>query len=295
MTKTINDVYMQLFRRLKEGGDPMPQLTAREITAYACKADKKQTAGWSHFYVEDTTVDYAGLLCDRCLDGEPLAYIIGEWDFYGLTFKVDRSVLIPRSDTERLCELVIEQAKERVSPRILDLCCGSGCIGIAAAHTVEDALVTAIDLSDGALHITRENARDLGVSSRLLTMKADVMHAPPRGLGQFDIIVSNPPYVTEDEMQMLDRSVADFEPHEALYGGEDGLDFYHAICDSWGELLVPNGRLLFECGWHQADDVAGIMQRHGYKDVTITEDYSGVPRIVYGTNNRPDVDLTRDA
>ena len=81
MTKTINDVYMQLFRRLKEGGDPMPQLTAREITAYACKADKKQTAGWSHFYVEDTTVDYAGLLCDRCLDGEPLAYIIGEWDF----------------------------------------------------------------------------------------------------------------------------------------------------------------------------------------------------------------------
>ena len=167
MTKTINDVYMQLFRRLKEGGDPMPQLTAREITAYACKADKKQTAGWSHFYVEDTTVDYAGLLCDRCLDGEPLAYIIGEWDFYGLTFKVDRSVLIPRSDTERLCELVIEQAKERVSPRILDLCCGSGCIGIAAAHTVEDARVTAIDLSDGALHITRENARDLGVSSRL--------------------------------------------------------------------------------------------------------------------------------
>ncbi|MFR5640623.1 MAG: N5-glutamine methyltransferase family protein, partial [Butyricicoccus sp.] len=154
MTKTINDVYMQLFRRLKEGGDPMPQLTAREITAYACKADKKQTAGWSHFYVEDTTVDYAGLLCDRCLDGEPLAYIIGEWDFYGLTFKVDRSVLIPRSDTERLCELVIEQAKERVSPRILDLCCGSGCIGIAAAHTVEDARVTAIDLSDGALHIT---------------------------------------------------------------------------------------------------------------------------------------------
>ena len=283
MTKTINDVYMQLFRRLKEGGDPMPQLTAREITAYACKADKKQTAGWSHFYVEDTTVDYAGLLCDRCLDGEPLAYIIGEWDFYGLTFKVDRSVLIPRSDTERLCELVIEQAKERVSPRILDLCCGSGCIGIAAAHTVEDARVTAIDLSDGALHITRENARDLGVSSRLLTMKADVMHAPPRGLGQFDIIVSNPPYVTEDEMQMLDRSVADFEPHEALYGGEDGLDFYRAISEKWKAALTPGGRLYFEVGIGQADAVLRIMRAQGFGDIQVVKDHNDIPRVVFGT------------
>ena len=294
MTKTINDVYIQLFHRFKAGGDPMPQLTARELTAYACKADKKRTAGWAHSYIDDTTADYANLLCDRCLDGEPLAYILGEWDFYGLTFKVDRSVLIPRSDTERLCELVIEQAKQRVSPRILDLCCGSGCIGIAAAHEVEDARVTAIDLSEGALHITRENACTLGVSPRLIAMRADVMQAPPHGLGQFDIIVSNPPYVTGDEMRALDHSVADFEPHEALYGGEDGLDFYRAICDSWGELLVPNGRLLFECGWHQAEDVAAIMRKHGYADVAIAEDFSGVPRIVYGTNTRPEEDLTRE-
>jgi len=280
VTKTINDVYMQLFRRLKEGGDPMPQLTAREITAYACKADKKQTAGWSHFYVEDTTVDYAGLLCDRCLDGEPLAYIIGEWDFYGLTFKVDRSVLIPRSDTERLCELVIEQAKERVSPRILDLCCGSGCIGIAAAHTVEDARVTAIDLSDGALHITRENARDLGVSSRLLTMKADVMHAPPRGLGQFDIIVSNPPYVTEDEMQMLDRSVADFEPHEALYGGEDGLEYYRKIARLYKSKLNESGKIYFEIGIGQEEEVMKILIQNGYTNVRKKRDYSGIYRVI---------------
>ena len=139
MTKTINDVYMELFKRLKEADDPQPSLSAREITAYACKADKNKTADWGHVYLDDATVDYAHLLCDRCLDGEPLAYILGEWDFYGLTFQIDRSVLIPRSDTERLCELVIGQARQRVSPRILDLCCGSGCIGIAAAHEVEDA------------------------------------------------------------------------------------------------------------------------------------------------------------
>ena len=293
MTKTINDVYMQLFRRLKEGGDPMPQLTAREITAYACKADKKQTAGWSHFYVEDATVDYAGLLCDRCLDGEPLAYIIGEWDFYGLTFKVDRSVLIPRSDTERLCELVIEQAKERVSPRILDLCCGSGCIGIAAAHEVEDARVLAADLPDGALRLTRENAHRLGVQNRVLVLKADATMPPPNGVGPFDIIVSNPPYITRSEMAELDHSVADFEPHEALYGGVDGLDFYRAICENWGETLVHGGVILFECGWKQAEDVAKILARYDFSDIRIAKDDAGVPRIVTGRSSREDDDLTR--
>ena len=126
-------------------------------------------------------------------------------------------------------------------------------------------------------------------------MQADAREKPEKSLGEFQCIVSNPPYIPRADIETLDTSVKDYEPHLALDGGEDGLDFYHAICDSWGELLVPNGRLLFECGWHQADDVAGIMQRHGYKDVTITEDYSGVPRIVYGTNARPDVDLTRDA
>lgn len=139
MTKTINDVYMELFHRLKEADDPQPSLSARELTAYACKADKNKTGEWGHLYLDDATVDYAHLLCDKCLDGEPLAYILGEWDFYGLTFLVDKNVLIPRADTEPLCEMVIEQAKKKVSPRILDLCCGSGCIGIAAAHTVKDA------------------------------------------------------------------------------------------------------------------------------------------------------------
>lgn len=204
MTKTINDVYMELFKRLKEADDPQPSLSAREITAYACKADKNKTADWGHVYLDDATVDYAHLLCDRCLDGEPLAYILGEWDFYGLTFQIDRSVLIPRSDTERLCELVIGQARQRVSPRILDLCCGSGCIGIAAAHEVEDARVAGVDISEGALRVTRENARRLGVQSRYVALKADVRFRPPNNMGQFDILVSNPPYVTRAEMRALE-------------------------------------------------------------------------------------------
>ena len=196
---TLNDFRTQAIHALESITDN-PRFEAEQLIMWVLKLNRNELTLKRRETLTPLSASHLNDALNRRLSREPLQYICGEWDFYGLTFKVDRSVLIPRSDTERLCELVIEQAKERVSPRILDLCCGSGCIGIAAAHTVEDARVTAIDLSDGALHITRENARDLGVSSRLLTMKADVMHAPPRGLGQFDIIVSNPPYVTEDEM-----------------------------------------------------------------------------------------------
>lgn len=282
MTKTINDVYMQLFKRFKEGGSPQPSLEARELTAYACKADKRKTADWGHCYLDDATVDYANLLCDRCLDGEPLAYVLGEWDFYGLTFEVTPDVLIPRSDTERLCELAIERARQVVNPRVLDLCCGSGCIGVALAHEVEDAHVTAVDISDEALLVSRENARRNGVSARYVALRGDVCSRPQHHLGAFDIIVSNPPYITADEMRGLDPSVRDFEPEQALFGGEDGLDFYRTICSKWGELLVPGGMLLFECGYRQAGEVAGILENNRFAGIGVTEDFSGVPRIVYG-------------
>lgn len=282
MAKTINDVYMELLRRFREAGSPSASLDAREVTAYACKADKRHTAEWGHSYLDDVSVDYAHLLCDRCLDGEPLAYILGEWDFYGLTFQVDRSVLIPRSDTERLCELAIERARETVNPRVLDLCCGSGCIGIALAHEVPDARVTAVDISDGALHLSRENARKCGVFSRYVALRGDVRFRPQNNLGQFHVIVSNPPYVTAEEMRTLDPSVRDFEPEDALFGGDDGLDFYRSICQKWGSQLVPGGMILFECGYRQSTQVAAILEENGFIGIGVTEDLSGVPRIVFG-------------
>lgn len=282
LTKTINDVYLELFRRFKDGGSLQPSLEARELTAYACKADKNKTGDWGHIYLDDATVDYAHLLCDKCLDGEPLAYILGEWDFYGLTFHIDRSVLIPRSDTERLAELAIERASSRVSPRVLDLCCGSGCIGIVVAHTVEDARVTGVDKSEDAVRISRDNARLLGVQARYTALRGDVRFRPQNNLGQFDVIVSNPPYVTAAEMRTLDKSVADYEPHEALYGGVDGLDFYRSICAKWGGLLTSGGMILFECGYRQSTQVAAILEDNGFAGIGITEDFSGVPRIVFG-------------
>ena len=231
---------------------------------------------------------------DRLKRGEPLPYVLGEWTFYGLPMVVSPDVLIPRDDTCALAELAIHRGLFlEKDPRILDLCCGSGCIGIAAAHEVEDARVLAVDLSDGALRLTRENAHRLGVSGRLLAMKADATMPPPGGVGPFDIIVSNPPYITRSEMAQLDHSVADFEPHEALYGGVDGLDFYRAICENWGDTLAHGGILLFECGWKQADAVAEILQKYGFSDVCIEKDDAGVPRIVIGRSPREDDDLTK--
>ncbi len=282
MAKTINEVYLELYRRLKESGDPQPSLSARELAAYACHADRRRTTSWGHIYLDDMTGDYAHMVCDRYMEGEPLAYILGEWDFYGYTFKIDRSVLIPRADTERLCEMVIEQAKHRLSPKILDLCCGSGCIGIAAACEVQDAHITGVDISEGALRITKENARQLKVAKRYKAMRANAQDNPPENIGEFDIIVANPPYVSRKEMRELDNSVYAFEPHKALFGGEAGLDFYRPICVKWGKLLEPQGMLFFECGSTQTERVKQIMEESGFQDVGIEKDYCGVPRIVYG-------------
>ncbi len=286
MAKTANDVYLEVYRRLKESGDPQPSLTARELTAYACRADKRRTAGWAHIYLDDMTVDFAQILCGRCIDGEPLAYILGEWDFYGYTFHIDRTVLIPRQETEKLCEAVITRSKQLTEPKILDLCCGSGCIGIAAAIEVKDAYVTGLDNSQTALNISKNNARRLGVIKRYNVFRYDVKENPPIGMGKYNIIVSNPPYVSAAEMEKLDKSVASYEPVSALFGGEDGLDFYPYICCKWKKLLEPEGMMIFECGDEQTEQVAGIMYENDFVKVTIEKDYSGRPRYVYGFTQR---------
>lgn len=282
MAKTINDLYLELFKRFRQAGTPAPALEARELAAFVCQADKGKTAGWAHLYLDDNTVAKGHALADRYLAGEPLAYLLGEWDFYGLTFKVTRDVLIPRSDTEALCELAVRRAQEIMEPRVLDLCCGSGCIGVALLHEVEDATVYAVDLSSEALLVASENAKRLGVSARYHPVRCDALCDPPSALGAFHIIVCNPPYITAEEMRELDKSVAEYEPVMALYGGEDGLDFYRAVTELWLTALVPGGLLCFECGWKQAAQVVEICEKAGLTNVRIDEDLSGVQRVVSG-------------
>ncbi len=213
--------------------------------------------------------------------GEPLPYILGEWDFYGMRLYVNKNVLIPRDDTCAVTALAIQKALFlNQNPRILDLCTGSGCIGLAIAHRVKDARVTLADISREALAVARKNIGLQKLSGRVSCVTADALAAPAPFLGKFDMIVSNPPYVTAAEMKELPVSVKNFEPHLALYGGEDGLDFYRAIAKHYREALKPEGYLCFEFGMGQGDDVCAILEENGYTVLERTRDNQLIERAV---------------
>ena len=217
----------------------------------------------------------------RLLSGEPLAYVLGEWEFYGLPLRVDKNVLIPRDDTCAVAQLAISQGLFLdQDPRILDLCCGSGCIGLAVASKVKDAKVTLADLSKDALSVAKENTARNKLSGRVRCVQVDAMQPAPAFLGKFDLIVSNPPYITGKEMEELPASVKDYEPHMALYGGEDGLDFYRAIAANFRSALKPGGYLAFEFGEDQGDDVCRILAENGYTILERTRDYNDRERAV---------------
>lgn len=223
----------------------------------------------------------------RIMAGEPLAYVLGEWDFYGLTLYVNEHVLIPRDDTCALAALAINRAifldKD---PRILDLCTGTGCIGLAIATRVKDARVTLADISKDAMAVAKKNIVSHRLSGRVTCVQADALAPAPAFLGKFDMIVSNPPYITGQEMKELPDSVKDYEPHLALYGGEDGLDFYRSIAKNYAAALKPGGLLCFEFGMGQGDDVCRILLENGYTILERTRDYNDRERAVLAQYGR---------
>ena len=226
----------------------------------------------------------------RLRQGEPLPYVLGEWNFYGLPLYVTPQVLIPRDDTCALAELAIHRALFLdQDPRILDLCCGSGCIGLAIASRLKDARVTLGDLSQDALSVARKNIQRNHMGGRVSCVQLDAMEAPPAFLGKFDMIVSNPPYVTAGEMEELPKSVKDYEPHMALYGGPDGLDFYRSITERYRSVLKPGGFLCYEFGMGQGDAVCAILEEKGFTVLERTRDYNDRERAVlaqYGRKER---------
>lgn len=217
----------------------------------------------------------------RLLNDEPLAYILGEWEFYGLKLFVSPDVLIPRDDTRAVAELAINRTLFlEKDPRILDLCCGSGCIGLAVASRVKDARVTLADISKEALAVAKKNIAQNKLGGRMSIFQVDARKKAPNFLGKFDMIVSNPPYITGEEMKQLPRSVDAFEPHLALYGGEDGLDFYRAILANFTAALKPGGCVCFEFGMGQGDAVCRLLEENDYTVLERKRDYNDRERAV---------------
>ena len=260
---------------------------ARMLICHVTGKDQAQFLAERDLYAPEDVVKgvHAGL--ERLLKGEPIAYILGQWEFYGLPLRITPDVLIPRDDTCAVAELAIRQALFLdQNPRILDLCCGSGCIGLAIAKRVKDARVTLADLSQNALTIARENTAMHKMGGRVRCVRVDAMQPASTFLGKFDLIVSNPPYVTAEEMKELPVSVRYYEPHMALYGGEDGLDFYRAIAENFTRALRPGGYLCLEFGMGQGDAVCRILQEHDYTILERTKDFNDRERAVLARYGR---------
>nr|WP_326214838.1 peptide chain release factor N(5)-glutamine methyltransferase [uncultured Oscillibacter sp.] len=283
MAITYNNLYLDIRRQLRGAGIEAATLEARELVCFGTGKSREQLQRDGGLYASPELERRVRDLVDRHLAGEPVAYLIGEWEFYGLPLDISREVLIPRPDTEVLAEQAINYLRTQGECRALDLCAGSGCVGLAIASQVPQTRVVLGEWSDGALKICRQNIRRNGLSGRVVPMQADARDKPEKALGDFQCIVCNPPYIPRADIDGLDVSVKDYEPHLALDGGEDGLDFYRDISEKWKDALNIGGRLYFEVGIGQADSVLRIMRAQGFGDIQVVKDLHEIPRVVFGT------------
>jgi release factor glutamine methyltransferase len=217
-------------------------------------------------------------LLERRREGEPVQYITGETEFYGLPFRTTRDVLIPRPETEHLVEKIIALAASLHEPHIVDVGTGSGCIAVALAHKLPQAQISAIDISAAALAVAEENAQQNGVAIRFL--QGDLL-APVAG-ERFDLVVSNPPYVPSADRASLSVEVRDFEPATALFAGDDGLETYRNLIPAAFDALNPGGFVVLEIGYGQSPLVAELLARSGFAQIEFIPDLQGIPRVACG-------------
>jgi release factor glutamine methyltransferase len=283
MAITYNNLYLDIRQQLKKAGIDAATLEARELVCFGTGKTRDELTRDGGLYASPELERQVRSLVDRHLAGEPVAYLIGEWEFYGLPLDISTDVLIPRPDTEVLVDQALEYIKPLGECRVLDLCAGSGCIGLAVASQAPQSRVVLGEYYDGPLKICRQNIRRNGLSGRVVPMQVDALGEPSRALGEFNCIISNPPYIPHADIETLDVSVKDYEPVTALNGGEDGLDFYRNISAKWKDALVPDGKMFFEVGIVQADSVLRIMRAEGFGDIQVIKDLAGIPRVVFGT------------
>jgi release factor glutamine methyltransferase len=262
-------------RTLKDG--PHPNHARRDAEALILHLLKKNKA-WLMTHGDELLGDLAQSyteLLERRYKGEPIQYILGETEFYGLPFHITPDVLIPRPETEHLVERALELAADSAAPRIVDIGTGSGAIAVVLAHKLPHAQITAIDLSARVLAVARKNAQRSAVAIRFL--EGDLL-TPVAG-EQFELIVSNPPYVPTADRATLSVEVRDYEPALALFAGDDGLEVYRRLIPAAFTALVSGGFLLLEIGFGQSSAVGELLASAGFAQIEFVPDLQAIPRV----------------
>ncbi|MFH5836295.1 peptide chain release factor N(5)-glutamine methyltransferase [Proteiniclasticum sp. C24MP] len=275
---TIGDAVKLAAEKLKEISDT-PSLDGRILLKEVTEKDEVFLLTHRETLLsEEEEREYLAKLSQR-EKGMPIAYIVGYKEFMGFRFKVNEHTLIPRPDTEIAVEKAIEMIREKKYRKVLDLCSGSGAIGLSIAGILEFTNVTLSDINKGAISVSMENAEHLGVQQRVKFIQSDLFEKIDE---KYDLIVSNPPYISGEDMEELSVSVKEYEPHSALYGGARGLDFYEEITKNAEKHLTENGMLIFEIGYDQSQEVEKMLKENGFKNIITLKDLSGHHRVVSG-------------
>ena len=294
-SQTYTEVYEEGAARLAEAGIEEAGLDARLLLEFVCGTDRNTLLVHGDRPVAAEEQErYEALIKVRAAH-TPLQHLTGEQEFMGLTFQVNRNVLVPRQDTEVLVEEVLKNLHDGM--RILDLCTGSGCILLSLLQYSNDCVGVGVDLSSQALAVAGvnyERLRKERPEMEAIFLEGDLFEALDRrtpaeydetdSVGKrYDIIVSNPPYIETDVISTLMPEVREYEPVMALDGGADGLSFYRRIVQGAGDHLKRGGMLFFEIGCEQAEAVRGLMEEAGFCEVTVVKDFAGLDRVVYGS------------
>jgi len=281
---TIQKLLKQIADYLQAKGVDSPQLSAELLLSHVLSRPRIEL--YTHFdeIVGEDKLEQLRELTRRAGRHEPIAYIVGRCEFYGLEIEVSRDCMIPRPETELLVERAIEFLRRRSGEQLVcDLCTGSGCIAVAIAKNFENARIIATDISDSALAVAAKNIEKYKLNRRVELLRGDLFDPvlPQLEIGGFDLIVCNPPYVSTGEYERLERNVRDYEPKVALLAGADGLEVYRRICGQVGRFLKTDGALMLEVGYNQGPAVGSLLEQTGIFDRIETEkDFNNIGRVV---------------
>lgn len=274
----LKDLYSGVKTQLQQTGSQSPALDARLLISFALNMTHEAFVLNNEQKLSDEEIDTIHHLIEQRVAGKPVAKIIGKKEFYGRDFKTTMDTLDPRPDSETLIETVLKKS-DYDKPIVLDLGTGTGCLVLTLLAEMPTARAIAVDQSLAALNVAKENAWTIGVEDRVVFIQSDWFD---QVLGQFDIIISNPPYIPQGDIDGLAKDVREYDPMSALVGGVDGLDPYRVIIPQSKTFLKPGGLIVFEVGQGQSDDVATLLENAGFGDVGIVSDLAGIGRVVHG-------------